>query len=236
MRNLVLASLAVAAFAAPASANIVYSNNFDAENGGNSALNYNGFNGLSVSNGTVDLVKSGDFGINCAGGSGACVDLDGSTSDAGLVSSNSYGFAAGDRVALSFDFSGNQRNTPPNDSFEVRFNFLGPVSGTYGYSSDFTGNVIMGPFTNLSNLSLSVSNIAPNFAMTSFTFYFDATTAGSAAFGFQDLGNDNIGVILDNVSLSVGAVPEPATWAMMILGFGLAGAGMRRRTTRLVHA
>jgi hypothetical protein len=28
-----------------------------------------------------------------------------------------------------------------------------------------------------------------------------------------------------------GAVPEPATWAMMIAGFGLAGAAMRRRTT-----
>ena len=25
------------------------------------------------------------------------------------------------------------------------------------------------------------------------------------------------------------AVPEPATWAMMIVGFGLAGAAMRRR-------
>ncbi|MBU1375410.1 MAG: PEPxxWA-CTERM sorting domain-containing protein [Alphaproteobacteria bacterium] len=30
----------------------------------------------------------------------------------------------------------------------------------------------------------------------------------------------------------VGAVPEPATWAMMILGFGLVGASVRRR----VHA
>lgn len=33
-----------------------------------------------------------------------------------------------------------------------------------------------------------------------------------------------------------GAVPEPATWAMMILGFGAAGIGLRRtrRTPRLV--
>ena len=29
--------------------------------------------------------------------------------------------------------------------------------------------------------------------------------------------------------VDVGAVPEPATWAMMILGFGLAGAAIRRR-------
>jgi hypothetical protein len=30
--------------------------------------------------------------------------------------------------------------------------------------------------------------------------------------------------------LRIAAVPEPATWAMMILGFGLAGAAMRRRS------
>ena len=35
---------------------------------------------------------------------------------------------------------------------------------------------------------------------------------------------------LDNLTASVsGAVPEPATWAMMILGFGAVGAGLRRR-------
>lgn len=28
------------------------------------------------------------------------------------------------------------------------------------------------------------------------------------------------------------AVPEPATWALMVAGFGLAGAGLRRRTAR----
>ena len=35
---------------------------------------------------------------------------------------------------------------------------------------------------------------------------------------------------LDNVSLTAkAAVPEPATWALMIAGFGLAGAALRRR-------
>jgi hypothetical protein len=34
---------------------------------------------------------------------------------------------------------------------------------------------------------------------------------------------------VDNVTFSA-AVPEPATWAMMILGFGLVGASMRRRS------
>lgn len=34
---------------------------------------------------------------------------------------------------------------------------------------------------------------------------------------------------IDNFSISTSAVPEPATWAMMIAGFGLAGAAIRRR-------
>jgi hypothetical protein len=38
----------------------------------------------------------------------------------------------------------------------------------------------------------------------------------------------NGGVFFDDVSVS-GAVPEPATWALMIGGFGLAGAALRRR-------
>jgi hypothetical protein len=32
------------------------------------------------------------------------------------------------------------------------------------------------------------------------------------------------------------AVPEPATWAMMIMGFGLAGAGMRARSRKVIYA
>ena len=39
---------------------------------------------------------------------------------------------------------------------------------------------------------------------------------------------------VDNIQ-ALAAVPEPATWAMMIAGFGLAGAAMRRRS-RLVTA
>jgi hypothetical protein len=38
---------------------------------------------------------------------------------------------------------------------------------------------------------------------------------------------------VDNFAIS-GAVPEPATWAMMIMGFGLAGAAMRTRRSAVV--
>jgi hypothetical protein len=75
---------------------------------------------------------------------------------------------------------------------------------------------------------------------TSQTFDLAANTNGGASyFGFTDTqgfnsitisrpGNDAWGI--DNVTYGVGsAVPEPATWAMMIMGFGLAGSAVRRR-------
>ncbi len=45
------------------------------------------------------------------------------------------------------------------------------------------------------------------------------------------------GVGVEGLSgLTAGAVPEPASWAMLIAGFGLVGATMRRRRTMTVTA
>ena len=50
---------------------------------------------------------------------------------------------------------------------------------------------------------------------------------------YQGVGGISLGwvrngrFVIDRIVIS--AVPEPATWAMMITGFGLAGAGLRRR-------
>jgi hypothetical protein len=59
----------------------------------------------------------------------------------------------------------------------------------------------------------------------SFTF---ATTGGNLSFADNAAGNQNIGNLLDNVSLST-AVPELSTWGMLFLGFaGLGYAAFRR--------
>ena len=47
-----------------------------------------------------------------------------------------------------------------------------------------------------------------------------------------DFGSDGSG----SWNFEVNAVPEPASWAMMIAGFGLVGLGMRRRNARTVLA
>ena len=60
-----------------------------------------------------------------------------------------------------------------------------------------------------------------------------ASIGGATTIGFvnRTSTNDN-GAFFDNVSLvaaGTSAVPEPATWAMMIAGFGAVGASMRGR-------
>jgi hypothetical protein len=48
----------------------------------------------------------------------------------------------------------------------------------------------------------------------------------------RTISSDSYGPVTVSVlSSSVGAVPEPASWAMMIVGFGFVGAGMRYRST-----
>jgi hypothetical protein len=48
---------------------------------------------------------------------------------------------------------------------------------------------------------------------------------------------DNVGVTVGGnttvTNFEVAAVPEPASWAMMISGFGLVGGAMRRRTVSM---
>ena len=58
------------------------------------------------------------------------------------------------------------------------------------------------------------------------TFTATGSTTTLAFFNGDPSGDDNNG--LDNISLAA-AVPEPATWALMILGFGGAGAVVRSR-------
>jgi hypothetical protein len=42
-------------------------------------------------------------------------------------------------------------------------------------------------------------------------------------------------LIFDNVAVSAAPVPEPASWALMIAGFGLVGGALRRRRSSLLQ-
>ncbi|HEV2570009.1 PEPxxWA-CTERM sorting domain-containing protein [Sphingomonas sp.] len=87
----------------------------------------------------------------------------------------------------------------------------------YGVGGNLIGSVSVNEgnvFGTGATLSLSVAGIQ------SVRFYSNGGTVAFDNFEFGDLS----------------AVPEPASWAMMIAGFGLAGAAARRRRERLAIA
>lgn len=85
-----------------------------------------------------------------------------------------------------------------------------PLLNALAYNDDLNGNLAVSGFT--TNLLAGVSYFAVASA-------FDNNRFGDYKLTISGPGD---------ISLS-SAVPEPATWAMLIAGFGLAGAALRRR-------
>lgn len=64
---------------------------------------------------------------------------------------------------------------------------------------------------------------------------FNGLTGQSYTVAFNGIyGGSDTASFIDNVALAV--VPEPATWAMLLAGFGLVGFAMRRRSRTTVAA
>ena len=99
--------LALCVTSAPAAAAPIFSDNFEAEDLG---LNEADLINWTISEGTIDVVGTGSFDSLCAGSPspGRCVDLDGSSSNAGRIETSSLALAPG-MYELIFWVSGSQR-------------------------------------------------------------------------------------------------------------------------------
>lgn len=82
------------------------------------------------------------------------------------------------------------------------------------------------------NFGSAVDNLTVNSSdgFSNHTLLFTPSTTGIYSLIFQNAGGDNVGALLDNVSVS--AVPEPETYAMLLAGLGLLGfmAGRRKES------
>lgn len=190
-------------FAVPVQSAPIFTDGFDAGLPINDPLNVVP-PGWTVTGGTVDHLANGNqWNIQCVGNTGGCVDLDGSSNDAGLMSNGDYALQSGQTYALTAMVSGNQRN---GDSESLTFGFLNA-----GDNSVLNSQV--------------VSNIAGS-TFNTITLLFTAASNVSARIFFEAAGGDNVGPILDNVSLT--AVPLPAAGWLLLSGLvGL--VAVRRR-------
>lgn len=239
IRQTIVALAAAAAFATGTHAGVLYADDFDTDNGGVTALNYTGLPGVTVADGTLDLVHTGDgYGIACVGGAGGCLDLDGSTNRAStFYTDGDFAFSAGQKIVLTYAISGSQRAGYGTDGYALGLVFEQATSGSFVFATSTEGVKDHGSFIDQPALVVGNSGVPFDKPFTDVTLTFRPTTDGllylygsgySGAPGDSD--DDNVGLILDDVRLTA-AVPEPASWALLVAGFGLTGALVRRRRT-----
>jgi len=108
------------------------------------------------------------------------------------------------------------------------FEILLPSAGTFEISFSPTGSGKKGTNTGLTFTSLVFNGTPISNPKSGDLYDFDVTKAGWYKFSISSSNNAS-NPIGYTASYSFAAVPEPAAWGLMIGGFGMAGASIRRR-------
>ena len=167
----------------------------------------------------------------------SAVTINFETIDTGGASTINSAIAATDYDAFGATFTGAFYKqcgggcpAPSSGTFVSSANFNSP------FSVSFAGALSTFSFENVSNSAGSATAFdATNNALTSVSFsafpgLFTLNAAGIRSVTFST--NGQFGV--DNFTFAeTGGVPEPTSWALMIGGFGLTGAALRRRRSVL---
>ncbi len=143
-------------------------------------------------------------------------------------------------LAASLTVVGKTFDLNPNFGSASIFN----ASPHYGLNHRAEQHDMVNRLSSDNTLSINFEGIAPNYSLDD-PFHTTSTLAdgGTYSRGFLQLSSYDyqlnkttrdlfVGLRPDSVNVSrFSAVPEPSTWALMIAGFGLVGAGLRRRST-----
>lgn len=177
---------------------VVFSDSFDSESGG-STHNYNSFENFNVS-GYIDLVSHGGWGIACYGGSGKCLDMDGSGSVGGKLTTKQQINLAPGIYELSFTISGNQRGGA-SDRLNVSLGGLFSETFQRSYSSSFQ----------LISRTITVTESSSEYLV----------------FNHQITAGDARGIILDEITLT--NIPLPTIIWLFGLGIVLMRLNHKRQ-------
>ncbi|MFT3689521.1 hypothetical protein [Paenirhodobacter sp.] len=213
MKSLVAAILALGLVGGAAQAATVFADDFEVIGKGQKK-NFNNFPNFTVSDGSVDYIRTGTYQLSCAGGTGGCVDLDGSTGKAGVMTSSLFAIEAGSSYTISFDLSGNGRGQKREGA-----------RGVDAVSFGITGGLFSG----------SIGDIAWDQGFNTYSYTFEAATSGMFAFYIGAAGGDYYAPLLDNVLITsaapadVPAVPLPATLPLLAGAIGAAALWRRKR-------
>jgi PEP-CTERM motif len=116
----------------------------------------------------------------------------------------------------------------------LRFTAAGKVLTIGDFLINTTTNVLTGTVVGvggspLTNVPLFNIGNGLSLSLTS-----QAAGAFTTVFGAPNLTGAAIGTASTSFVTAAGAIPEPATWGMMLLGFGLVGTAIRARSRRMV--
>jgi hypothetical protein len=206
---------AVACSGAASASTVVYTDQaaFVAASGALTLQNFNGFTG-TTNLGTAPLTVGG-FGVSVSSNSSAAISPGG----------------ASDNIDGSEFLFANLTGTVA-DPGALTFTFASAITSFGANFVSFNNNVLRESAV-IGGVAIDPLPMSPNFLG-----FVSNTAFTSITFRNQMGGGNNDSFGLDNVRYSVAAVPEPATWAMMLVGFGMMGAAMRyrRRSTKAVYA
>lgn len=163
--------------------------------------------------------------------SGGSTQLTFSGNDGNFVSYSESGVSFGpgnisSNYADDYNTTGGSYDNQSGSVSQITFAFASPVSAfafNWGAADEFWTVELFDGASLLSSYQLTPTESSNN------KEYFGFTGAGITSVSLTTAASDY--VFLDNLTYTsaAGAVPEPATWAMMVLGFGLVGASVRRR-------